>query len=136
MIYLIDNSILENIAFGIPYNEIDLDMVKKASEKALIDNFILSTYDGYKTKVGEQGVSLSGGQRQRIGIARALYKIYTTNTNLIVLDEATNALDSETERKIMDYIFNIPDITKIIISHNLNILSNCNRIIDVSKDLK
>ena len=97
-IYLADCSIAENIAFGVPREEIDLVRVKQAAEQAQISSFIESSAEGYSSFVGEQGVRLSGGQRQRIGIARALYK----QARVLVLDEATSALDNVTEQALMD----------------------------------
>ena len=96
-IFLSDSSILENIAFGVALEEIDMERVKICAEKAQLSNFIESCSDGLQTVVGERGVKLSGGQRQRIGIARALYK----KSQVLFLDEATSALDIYTERKLM-----------------------------------
>jgi len=96
-IYLTDNSIAENIAFGTPYDDIDIVRVNSAAEKAQIANYIESTPEGYQSLVGEQGIRLSGGQRQRIGIARALYK----DARILVFDEATSALDTQPEDVLM-----------------------------------
>lgn len=131
LIYLTDNSFMANIAFGIPLEEINIELVKKAAKKALIHDYIESTKDGYYTKVGERGVNLSGGQRQRVGIARAIYKIFNFQVNLLVLDEATNALDIKTELEIINNIQNMKNLTKLIVSHNKNSLSFCNRIIKI-----
>ena len=131
LIYLTDNSFMANIAFGIPLEEINIELVKKAAKKALIHDYIETTKDGYHTKVGERGVNLSGGQRQRVGIARAIYKIFNFQVNLLVLDEATNALDIKTELEIMNNIQNMKNLTKLIISHNNKSLSFCNRIIKI-----
>ena len=125
-IYLTDTSFIENIAFGIPKENIDLERVFHAAQQACIFDFIESTPDGFETLVGEKGVRMSGGQRQRIGIARALYK----NSSIIVLDEATSALDVETETLVMKNISTVStNSTTIIIAHRLSTLKNCNRIL-------
>ena len=129
-IYLSDNSIAENIAFGIPSDQIDMKRVKTSAEQAEILKFIQNSPNGYNTYVGERGISLSGGQRQRIGIARALYK----ESDILILDEATSALDINTERKIMESLSNQKDnLTIIMIAHRLSSLKNCNRVIKIEK---
>ncbi|WP_347474123.1 ATP-binding cassette domain-containing protein [Acinetobacter thermotolerans] len=114
-IYLADKSIAENIAFGIPKEQIDFEQVKRVAQLAQIDEFITNNLKhGYDEVVGERGVMLSGGQRQRIGIARALYK----NPQVLFMDEATSALDKETEKMINDSIENLSlEFTLIFISH-------------------
>jgi ATP-binding cassette subfamily B protein len=127
-IYLADLSILENIAFGIPRNEIDFERVKQAAQKAQISQSIESWDKGYETVVGERGVRLSGGQRQRIGIARALYK----KADVIVFDEATSALDNQTEKEVMNSIDSLGnDLTVIIVAHRITTLKNCDRIFEL-----
>ena len=127
-IYLSDATILENIAFGIPAESIDLERVKWASEKAKIADLIESLELNYQTRVGENGVRLSGGQRQRIGIARALYRGGT----ILILDEATSALDELTECELMRSIEEIgADITLLIIAHRLSTLKKCNKIFEI-----
>ena len=96
-IYLADSSIAENIAFGVPRQQIDLARVKQAAAQAQIASFIEGSSEGYQSFVGERGIRLSGGQRQRIGIARALYK----QARVLVFDEATSALDTGTEEAVM-----------------------------------
>jgi ABC-type multidrug transport system fused ATPase/permease subunit len=124
-IFLTDASIAENIAFGIPENEINYGLVKVVSEKAQLADTVEKFPHRYKTRVGERGVMISGGQRQRIGIARALYR----NSDLLVLDEATSALDFETENLVMDTLELIaPDITVIIVAHRLSTLRKCDKI--------
>ena len=122
-IYLSDQTIAENIAFGLSLDELNLNQVKKVAKMARIDEFIsYELEEGYKTKVGERGVRLSGGQRQRIGIARALYN----NPSLLILDEATSALDNITEKGVMDSITDeFKNLTMIIIAHRLNTVRMC-----------
>jgi len=128
MIFLMDSSIAENIAFGISKDQIDMDRVRYAAEQAQIAEIIESWPEGYRTIVGEQGVRLSGGQRQRIGIARALY----CQADVIVLDEATSALDNETEIAVIEAIENMSEnITIIMIAHRYSTLRACNEIIQV-----
>lgn len=127
-IFLSDSTIEENIAFGIPKDQIDHARVKQAAEKAQISLSIESWPKQYQTFVGERGIRLSGGQRQRIGIARALYK----EADVIILDEATSALDSETERDVMDAIEGLSkDITLLIIAHRVTTLKSCTQIIEL-----
>lgn len=130
-IFLTDSSVAENIALGVPPEEIDLDRVKKASRIARLDEFIRSDLPhGYATEVGERGVRLSGGQRQRIGIARALYH----DADLIVFDEATSALDNRTEAEVMAAMKALPgDKTVIIIAHRLSTVQACDRIVVMEK---
>ena len=128
-IFLSDNSIAENIAFGIPMNLIDFERVYFAAQQAQIAETICNMPDKYFTKVGERGVRLSGGQRQRIGIARALYK----KADVIVLDEATSALDNDTELDVMNAIEQLgDDLTILIVAHRLSTLKKCSRIIELS----
>lgn len=129
-IYLADSTIYENIAFGVPNQEVDFERVKTAAKKAQISSYIESLKEGYNSFVGERGIRLSGGQKQRIGIARALYK----NASIIVFDEATSALDNETERAVMDSIDNLgTDLTIIMIAHRTSTLQKCNQIIDFNQ---
>ena len=127
-IFLADTTVAENIAFGIPPDQIDHERVHKAAEQAMIAEFIESRPEGYGTIVGERGVRLSGGQRQRIGIARALYKQAT----VLIFDEATSALDSETEQAVMQAIEGLSDdLTILIIAHRLTTLKNCTQIVEL-----
>jgi ABC-type multidrug transport system fused ATPase/permease subunit len=125
-IYLSDSSITSNIAFGIPNNLIDFEIVERVSKIANIHDFIMNDLpDNYKTIVGERGVRLSGGQKQRIGIARALYN----NPAILILDEATSALDSINEDKIMKTLTSIKNkMTIIIVTHRLNTVKDCDMI--------
>lgn len=128
-IYLADSSFAENIAFGVPKNEIDFQKVVRAAKQACIHEFIESKPNGYYSSVGERGVQLSGGQRQRIGIARALYK----NCQVLVLDEATSALDTTTEQSVMESIEGLgKDLTIVIIAHRISTVLNCDRLIKLA----
>ena len=121
VIYLSDDTIRHNIAFGIPEEEIEDEKVVEAAKKAQIADFIDDLVDGYDTYVGDRGVRLSGGQRQRIGIARALYN----DPEIMVLDEATSALDSDTERAVMESVDSLHnEKTIIIIAHRLKTIRN------------
>uniref|UniRef100_UPI004048B01A ABC transporter ATP-binding protein n=1 Tax=Algoriphagus sp. TaxID=1872435 RepID=UPI004048B01A len=124
-IYLTDDTIINNIAFGIDEKNIDLDQVIRVLKAASLDEFINSLPLGLYTMVGERGVRLSGGQKQRIGIARALYN----NPSILLLDEATSALDSTTENEIMSTVFNLKkDKTILIVAHRLTTVKYCNLI--------
>jgi ABC-type multidrug transport system fused ATPase/permease subunit len=122
-VYLIDDSILANIAFGEKLENINQEAVEKASKIANLHEFVSKELPNkYLTKVGERGVRLSGGQIQRIGIARALYH----NPKVLILDEATSALDNETEKVVMDAVSNLRrEVTIILIAHRLNTVKNC-----------
>jgi ABC-type multidrug transport system fused ATPase/permease subunit len=122
-IYLSDDTVSANIAFGIEAKFINQKMVVKAAKIANLHEFVIKEMpEKYNTTIGERGIRLSGGQRQRIGIARALYN----NPQLLVLDEATSALDNQTEQAVMDAINNLSkDITILMITHRLNIVKNC-----------
>ena len=127
-IFLADTTVAENIAFGIPPDQIDHERVHKAAEQAMIAEFIESRPEGYSAIVGERGIRLSGGQRQRIGIARALYK----QASVLIFDEATSALDSETEQAVMQAIEGLSDdLTILIIAHRLTTLKNCTQIVEL-----
>ena len=128
-VFMDDSTIAENIAIGIDPKEINLEKVKNAAKQAHIHDFIVSTTDQYNEKVGERGIRLSGGQRQRIGIARALYR----ETKIILFDEATNQLDTDTESLIMKSISNLDkEVTVLFIAHRLSTLENCDQIIDLT----
>ena len=125
-IYLADTSIAENIAFGVPLEQIDMARVSRAAKQAQIAATIENWPQQYQTEVGERGVRLSGGQRQRIGIARALYK----RADVIIFDEATSALDNETEDAIMQAIELLSgELTVFIIAHRLTTLKNCSTVV-------
>jgi ATP-binding cassette, subfamily B, bacterial PglK len=127
-IFLTDDTIERNIAFGIPDERIDPFRLRHAIDSAQMKEFIDQLPDGVKTVVGEHGVRLSGGQRQRIGIARSLYH----NREVLILDEATAALDNETESLVSTAINSLKDTkTMIIIAHRLSTLSQCDRVCEL-----
>lgn len=122
-IYLLDDTIRKNVAFGVDEKEIDDERVWRALEQAQLKQHIETLPDGLSTYAGERGTRLSGGQRQRIGIARALYY----DPNILVFDEATSALDSETEREVMQAVESLQgNKTLIMIAHRLSTIEACN----------
>jgi ATP-binding cassette, subfamily B, bacterial PglK len=125
-IFLTDDTIAANIAFGVPRAEIDMAAVETAARIAALHDFIMNDLPaGYETTVGERGVRLSGGQRQRIGIARAMYR----DPTLLIMDEATSALDNITEREVMEAVQRIRmDKTIILIAHRLTTVQTCDTI--------
>jgi len=128
-IFLSDDTIRRNVAFGIENDQINEKAVWKALEQAQLKEFVEKLPDKLETKVGERGVRLSGGQRQRIGIARALYH----NPEIIFMDEATSALDNETEKEIMNAIDGLKgEKTLIIIAHRLSTIENCDIVFKIS----
>ena len=130
-IYLVDESIRENIAFGIDASEIDDDRIWEVMEEAQLADFVRGLPEGLDTKVGDRGVRLSGGQRQRIGIARSLYH----NPEILVFDEATSALDNETEAAVMEAINSFHGRkTMVIIAHRLNTIEKCDVIYEVKDE--
>ncbi|OUU50684.1 MAG: ABC transporter ATP-binding protein [Pelagibacteraceae bacterium TMED65] len=130
-IYLSDDTIAKNIAFGVDQKDINQETIEKVSKIANLHNFVTTELpEKYDTTVGERGIRLSGGQRQRIGIARALYH----NPKVLILDEATSALDNETEKAVMDAIDNIgKNMTIIIIAHRMNTIKKCDMIFLLDK---
>ena len=130
-IFLSDDTIMANIAFGVEPKEINQEMIKKVSKIANLHQFVIDELPKqYQTIIGERGVRLSGGQRQRIGIARALYH----NPKVLILDEATSALDNQTEQAVIKAINNLnKKITIIIIAHRLNTVKNCDIIYKLDK---
>jgi len=127
-IYLVDESIRDNIAFGIDAEEIDDERIWKVLEEAQLKEFVEELPEGLDTKIGDRGVRLSGGQRQRIGIARALYN----DPEILVFDEATSALDNDTEAAVMEAINSFHGKkTMVIIAHRLNTIAKCDTIYKV-----
>ena len=128
--YLNDDTIRNNIAFGINEKDIDDTMVWRALEQAQLKEMIEKLPKGIDTLVGERGIRFSGGQRQRLAIARALY----FNPEILVLDEATSALDSETENAVMEAIEALQGKkTLVIIAHRLTTIKNCDIIYEITK---
>ena len=130
-IFLADDTVAANIAFGIDYKEIDHEAVENAAKIANLHEFVINELPfKYNTTIGERGVRLSGGQRQRIGIARALYH----SPQVLILDEATSALDNLTEQAVMDAVHNIgKNITIILIAHRLSTVKKCDTIFLLEK---
>lgn len=128
-IFLTDDTLRNNIAFGLKPEEIDDDKIWKAIEQAQLGDFVKALDNGLDTIVGERGVKFSGGQRQRVAIARALF----FETQVIVFDEATAALDNETEKALMESIDALHgDKTLIIVAHRLSTVRNCDRVYEVN----
>ena len=128
VVYLTDESIKNNVAFGIPDNEIDEAMIWNALEQAQLKTFVEQLPEKLETRVGERGVKFSGGQRQRVAIARALY----CNPEILVLDEATSALDNETEKAVMESIDALQGKkTLIIVAHRLSTIMNCDSVYEI-----
>ncbi|MEA3048548.1 MAG: hypothetical protein QOG84_384 [Sphingomonadales bacterium] len=127
-IYLADDSIAANIAFGIPPDRIDHARVEAAAEAARLGPFLAELPERLATRVGERGIRLSGGQRQRIGLARALYK----GAEVLILDEATSALDDRTEAEVMESLMGLGrTITLIMVAHRRSTLAGCDRILSI-----
>ena len=125
-IFLTDDTLRRNIAFGLPDAQIDEAAIQRAVHGAQLDAFVSSQVDGLETIVGERGIRLSGGQRQRIGIARALYH----NPDVLVLDEATSALDTQTENGVMEVIRAMQGTkTILIVAHRLSTVANCDLLV-------
>ena len=125
MIFLLDDDIRRNVAFGIPEEEIDEEKLWYALKEAQLDEFIKTLPEGIHTGIGERGIRLSGGQRQRIGIARALYN----DPEVLILDEATSALDNDTEAAIMESINRFQGKkTLVIIAHRLQTIEKCDMV--------
>ena len=130
-IYMLDDSIRRNIAFGVDDSDIDDDRVWAVLKEAQMMDFVKDLPDGLDAQIGERGVRISGGQRQRLGIARALYH----NPQILIFDEATSALDNDTETAIMDAIDSLHgQKTMVIIAHRLRTIENCDIIYEVKDE--
>ena len=128
-LFLLDDSILSNIAFGDDKKNVNINKINNLINQVGLKSFVDSLKDGLNTFVGERGLKISGGQRQRLGLARALYK----NPQVLVLDEATNSLDKDTENSILENLKKIKDITIIIVSHHKNPLKICDEIYEIKE---
>ena len=132
-IFLIDDTIARNIAFGLADEKIDRARLREACAMAQILDFIEAELrDGFGTNVGERGIRLSGGQRQRIGLARALYH----RPSLLILDEATSALDVATEAKLLEALYSLAgNLTMVVAAHRLTAVANCDQVIDLANEI-
>ena len=127
-VFILDDSLKKNIAFGVPEKNISKEKISKCLKLANLDEFVSSLEKKEDTIIGEKGARISGGQKQRIGIARAFYN----DPEILIFDESTNSLDIETERKILSEIQKFKkEKTIIIISHNNEILKNCDKILNI-----
>jgi len=127
-IFLIDDTIKANIAFGIEEEKIDHNKINQVLKASQLSKFISELENGVETMVGDRGIQLSGGQRQRIGIARALYH----NPSVLIFDEATASLDDQTEKQVMKSIYNLKqNKTMIIIAHRISTLNQCDKIYEI-----
>tara|TARA_B100001057_G_scaffold493011_1_gene586605 strand:- start:1281 stop:2990 length:1710 start_codon:yes stop_codon:yes gene_type:complete len=130
-IFLLEDSVIKNIALGIDDKEIDLEKIKSVSMSAQIYDNIDQLKEKFNTVVNERGINFSVGQKQRLGVARALYR----DSNILILDESTSSLDENTEKKFVEDIFSISnDQTIIFISHRMSALKKCSKIFDVEKN--
>ena len=127
-VYLLDDTIANNVAYGVDKKDIDFEKVKQCIEKVFLNDFVSVLPKGLDTIVGERGSNISGGQKQRLGIARALYR----NPDILLLDESTNSLDSDTEDKLIKDLLNIKkDLTIIFVTHKINILTNFDKVYEI-----
>jgi ABC-type multidrug transport system fused ATPase/permease subunit len=125
-IFILDGTIAQNIAFGVPDADINWDRVRRAIHLSHLESVIDDKADGWFTHVGERGGKLSGGQRQRLGIARGLYVV----PKILVMDESTNALDGATESNIIDTLIELKrEMSVIVVAHSKALISRCDRII-------
>ena len=130
-IFILDDTLKKNVAFGFNDEEINDEQVINALKMANLENFLFNLKDGINFNLGENASNISGGQKQRIGIARALYN----KPNLLVLDEATSSLDKNTEQEVLNTLSKLnTEITIIMITHNINRLKICNRVIELKNN--
>jgi ATP-binding cassette subfamily C protein len=132
-IFLIDDTIARNVAFGLPDNEIDRVRLRDVCTMAQLLDFIETELpNGFDTYVGERGIRLSGGQRQRIGLARALYH----RPSVLILDEATSGLDVATEAKLLEALHSLEGkLTMVVAAHRLSAVANCDHLIDLANEI-
>ena len=132
-IFLIDDTITRNVAFGLAHNEIDHAQLREACALAQILDFIEADLPaGFDTNVGERGIRLSGGQRQRIGLARALYH----RPSLLILDEATSALDVGTEARLLEALRALAGkLTMVVAAHRLTAVENCDQLVNLANEI-
>ena len=127
-VFLDDDSLIKNIAFGVKDKDIDIEKVKDCIKKARLVNFVENLDSGLDTIVGERGAKISGGQKQRIGLARALYNSPT----ILILDEATSSLDNKTESEVMQSVYDLTkELTIIIVAHRISTLEGVDRLIEL-----
>jgi ABC-type multidrug transport system fused ATPase/permease subunit len=125
-IFLLDDTIANNIAFGLDEKDIDINRINESISKAQLESLLIQMPKGINTLIGERGIRLSGGQKQRLAIARAFY----FNKSILILDESTSALDNETEKLIVEEIKRLKgSVTMIVIAHRLSTLKYCDRIL-------
>jgi ABC-type bacteriocin/lantibiotic exporters, contain an N-terminal double-glycine peptidase domain len=131
-IFLTDDTLEKNIAFGVEEDEIKIEKLNYAINHSQLNEFISDRELGLKTKIGERGKQISAGQAQRIGIARALYK----NPKILIFDEATSALDKKTEKRIIEDVLNLKNkgITVILVSHEPSVLAYCDKFYDLDEN--
>ena len=129
-VYLLDDSIKANVAFGVKEQDFDNSRFKDSLKLAQVDDFVSSLPEKEMTKVGDRGIRISGGQKQRLGIARAMY----FSPSVLILDEPTSALDKENETKIINDLYKLSSKNSIIIvTHKLSVLRNCNKIYEIGE---
>ena len=127
-VYLLDDSVINNITFGHNSNSIDFHQIHKLLDFLGLKKLVDEMPNGIESFLGDRGITLSGGQIQRFGIARALYK----NPEILILDESTSALDSDTQKTIIDGIFKFyPNITIVLVTHRMEVLKYCNKIFEI-----